>query len=410
MSADCCDSGRLLNVDETLGRLLAKARAITDVESLATPDALGRVLAAAQISVLDVPPADNSSMDGYAFALADLPADGWLPVEQRQCAGDPLVDLIRGTAARIFTGAVVPRGADTVIAQEHCEVVAGRVRLPLDAKRGANIRRRGEDITTGATILAQGTRLRPQELGMAATMGIARLPVYRRLRVAVFSTGDELAPLGEPLRSGQIYDSNRYTLIGLLQTVGCEVIDLGRVSDDFAATTQVLQQAAEQADLIITSGGVSVGDEDYVKAAVERLGAIDLWRIAIKPGKPLAFGRVGETPFFGLPGNPVASYITFCIFVRPYLLRMQGVSEVTPLRLSVPAQFVWPKAGKRREFVRARLVADAHGQQGVTLYPNQGSGVLSSVVWGNGLAIIPEGHTVQPGDIVSFLPFSDLLS
>lgn len=410
MSADCCESGQLLNVDETLNRLLAKVRAVTDIETVATPNALGRVLAEAQISTLDVPPADNSGMDGYAFALADLPADGWLPVEQRQCAGDPLGDLIRGSAARIFTGALVPRGADTVIAQEHCEIAAGRVRLPLDAKRGANIRRRGEDITTGAAILAQGTRLRPQELGMAATMGSARLPVYRRLRVAVFSTGDELAPLGEPLRSGQIYDSNRYALIGLLQTVGCEVIDLGRVSDDFADTTQVLQQAAQQADVIITSGGVSVGEEDYVKAAVEQLGEIDLWRIAIKPGKPLAFGRVGETPFFGLPGNPVASYITFCIFVRPFLLRMQGMNDAMPLRLSVPAQFVWPKAGKRREFVRARLVTDAHGQQGVTLYPNQGSGVLSSVVWGNGLAIIPEGHTVQPGDIVSFLPFSDLLS
>ncbi|MEW5755746.1 MAG: gephyrin-like molybdotransferase Glp [Pseudomonadota bacterium] len=410
MSADCCDSGKLLDVDDTLRRLLAKAQVINDVETVATPDALGRVLAEAQISPLDVPPLDNSGMDGYAFALDDLPADGWLPVEQRQCAGDSLADLIRGTAARIFTGAVVPRGADTAIAQEHCEVVAGRVRLPLDAKRGANIRRRGEDITAGATILAKGARLRPQELGMAATMGIARLPVYRRLRVAVFSTGDELAPLGAPLRSGQIYDSNRYALFGLLHTVGCEVIDLGRVSDDFDETSTVLQQAAQRADLIITSGGVSVGEEDYVKAAVERLGEIDLWRIAIKPGKPLAFGRVGETPFFGLPGNPVASYISFCIFVRPFLLRMQGVNDVAPLRLSVPAQFAWPKAGKRREFVRARLASDANGQQGVTLYPNQGSGVLSSVVWGNGLAIIPEGRTVQPGDIVSFLPFSDLLS
>jgi molybdopterin molybdotransferase len=245
---------------------------------------------------------------------------------------------------------------------------------------------------------------------MAATMGLATLPVYRRLRVAVFSTGDELVQLGEPLQSGQIYDSNRYAVIGLLQGLGCDVIDLGCSRDDFDATCQLLSDAAQQADLIITSGGVSVGEEDYVKAAVESIGEINLWRLAIKPGKPLAYGSVNQVPFFGLPGNPVAAFITFCIFVRPYLLKMQNVGEVTPVSITLPALFDWPKPGKRREFTRARIEKADDGSVGVSLYHHQGSGVLSSVVWANGLAIIPEGTTVQQGDPIEFIPFSELLS
>jgi len=409
MAYDCCDSGKLLEPDQALASILGQVQPLTATESIPLGEALGRILAEPLIANLDVPPADNSAMDGYAFALEQLPEDGWLPLGQRICAGDPLVTLTPGAAARIFTGAPVPLGADTVIPQEYCETQGERVRLPLDAKPGSNIRRRGEDITTGSTILQAGSRIRPQEMGMAATLGLARVPVFRKLRVAVFSTGDELAPLGEPLQSGQIYDSNRYTLIGLLQASGCKVIDLGRVADDFASTCQTLSQAAQQADLIITSGGVSVGEEDYVKAAVQQLGEVNLWKIAIKPGKPLAFGRVAETRFFGLPGNPVAAFVTFCLFVRPYLLRCQGANQTAPTTIPVTAQFDWPKPGKRHEYLRARLTTNSQGETGASLYPSQGSGILSSVSWGNGLVIMPIGQTVQQGDTVDFISFAELL-
>ncbi|MCK5639387.1 MAG: molybdopterin molybdotransferase MoeA, partial [Gammaproteobacteria bacterium] len=345
-------------------------------------------------------------------SVADLTADAesTLPIGLRVCAGDPLQTHQPGTVSRIFTGAPVPEGADAVIPQELCEVEGDTVRLPAGIKQGANIRRRGEDITKGAVVLQKGLRVRAQEMGMAATMGFAQLSVYRQLKVAVFSTGDELVALGEALGSGQIYDSNRYSVNGLLQTLGCEVIDLGCVTDNFNATQEILQQAAQQADLVITSGGVSVGEEDHIKAAVESIGQLNMWRLAIKPGKPLAYGTVCDTPFFGLPGNPVASFVTFCLFARPYLLRMQGMNDVAPLTISLPAWFDWPRSGKRREFSRARVVNNEKGESGVELYPHQGSGVLSSLVWANGLAVIPEGQTIERGDAVNFIPFDGLLS
>lgn len=414
---DVCDTNnKLLDVEQALERLLSQVQSTSETETVETARSLGRVLAEDLISSIDVPPLDNSGMDGYAVSVADLTADAesTLPIGLRVCAGDFLQTHQAGTVSRIFTGAPVPEGADAVIPQERCEVkseVEGdTVCLPAGIKQGANIRRRGEDITKGAVVLQKGLRVRAQEMGMAATMGFAQLSVYRQLKVAVFSTGDELVALGEPLGSGQIYDSNRYSVNGLLQTLGCEVVDLGCAPDNFNATQEILQQAAQQADLVITSGGVSVGEEDHIKAAVESIGQLDMWRLAIKPGKPLAYGTVCDTPFFGLPGNPVASFVTFCLFARPYLLRMQGMTDVAPLTISLPAWFDWPRSGKRREFSRARVVNNEKGESGVELYSHQGSGVLSSVVWANGLAVIPEGKTIAQGDMVSFIPFDGLLS
>ena len=410
---DVCDiNNKLLDVEQALQHLLSQVQPCSETETVETAGSLGRVLAEDLRSSIDVPPLDNSGMDGYAVSVADLTADAesTLPIGLRVCAGDPLQTHQPGTVSRIFTGAPVPEGADAVIPQELCEVEGDTVRLPAGIKQGANIRRRGEDITKGAVVLQKGLRVRAQEMGMAATMGFAQLSVYRQLKVAVFSTGDELVALGEALGSGQIYDSNRYSVNGLLQTLGCEVIDLGCVTDNFNATQEILQQAAQQADLVITSGGVSVGEEDHIKAAVESIGQLNMWRLAIKPGKPLAYGTVCDTPFFGLPGNPVASFVTFCLFARPYLLRMQGMNDVAPLTISLPAWFDWPRSGKRREFSRARVVNNEKGESGVELYPHQGSGVLSSVVWANGLAVIPEGQTIERGDAVNFIPFDGLLS
>jgi molybdopterin molybdotransferase len=282
---------------------------------------------------------------------------------------------------------------------------------PQETPAGANIRRAGEDIAAGEAIMAPGTRLQPQHLGLAASVGVDELTVFRRLRVAVFSSGDELVTPGEPLGPGQIYNSNHYTLSGLLRALGCEVIPLGIVADTLEATLETLAHAADQADLILASGGVSVGEEDHVKPAVERLGSLDLWKIAIRPGKPLACGRIGETPFIGTPGNPVSLFVTFVLFARPFILRMQGVTgEVRPTPIRAQAAFDWPKPDKRREFVRARLVPGGDGTPRVQVYPSRSSGVLSSVAWANGLAVIPEGQAVEQGESIQFLPFSELLT
>jgi len=314
-----------------------------------------------------------------------------------------------GTAARIFTGAPMPRGADTVVMQESCEADGQSVRVPAPVTRGENVRPRGNDITAGALILSPGTRLRPQELGLAAAVGVGRLRVYRRLRVAIFSTGDELVHPKRPLEPGQIYNSNRYTLRGLLRALGCEIHDFGIIEDVYESTRDALLRAAETADLIVTSGGVSVGEEDYVKRAIESVGSLEMWKIRVKPGKPLAYGRVGDADFLGAPGNPVSTLVTFLLFARPFILKRQGAGTVTPRQFAVTAGFSWPKPGKRREFLRARLEPDENGELRATIFPRQGSDVLTSAVWGDGLVVVPEGATVAVGQTVSYIAFSELL-
>jgi molybdopterin molybdotransferase len=399
----------LLALDEALARLLAAVEPLpaSEVRSVSTFDALGRVLAEDVRSALDVPPADNTSMDGYALRAADVPAPGTvLPVSQRIPAGVVGTPLAAGTAARIFTGAQVPAGADAVVMQEQCAAVEGGVRIDAVPAPGQWVRRRGEDVLRGDVVLARGARLTPQALGLAASVGAASLSVMRRPRVALFSTGDELVMPGEPLKPGAIYNSNRFTLRGLLQWLGCEVTDLGIVPDRLDATRDALRRAAAGSDLILTCGGVSVGEEDHLRPAVQAEGRLDLWQIAIKPGKPLAFGKIGGNAWFiGLPGNPVSAFVTFLLAVRPVLLRLQGALDLAPRSLKLHAGFDWPRPDRRREFLRARL-----GESGaLELFPNQSSGVLTSVVWGDGLIDNPPGNAIVHGDAVRFLPFAELL-
>ena len=414
----------LLSLDEVLTRLLAVARerVLPEVEKVATLDALGRVLARAVVSVLDVPPADNSAMDGYLVRAADVPAAGTvLPVSQRIAAGAVGQPLQPGTAARFFTGAQVPAGGDAVVMQEMCTALPdaaegslGRVRIDAVPQAGQWIRRRGEDVQHGAEVLAAGVRLTPQALGLAASVGASRLTVRRRPRVALFSTGDELVMPGESLKPGAIYNSNRFTLRGLLLAAGCEVEDLGIVPDDLAATRAALRQAALGNDLILTSGGVSVGEEDHIKPALKAEGWLEAWQVAMKPGKPLVFGAVrrqqencadSEALFMGLPGNPVSSFVTFLLAVAPLLRAIQGCSQAMPAAVQVRADFDWPQPDKRREFLRARFNA----QGGVELFPNQSSGVLTSAVWADGLVDNPSGQVVQRGDRVRLLLLSSLI-
>lgn len=406
----------MLTFEDALQKLLAAAVPVSEVRWLPTLAAAGRVLAAPQQSTVDVPPLDNSAMDGYALRAADVAQPGaLLPVSQRIPAGAVGTPLTPGSAARIFTGAPVPPGADAVVMQERCEVQEdGRVAVLQAPRVGDNIRRAGEDMARGATILAPGTRLGPAQLAFAASAGLAELPVFRRLRVATFFTGDELRMPGEPLPEGGIYNSNRFAIVTLLERLGCEVKDLGRVGDSLEATRAALREAAVGCDLVLTSGGVSVGEEDHVKPAVEAEGRLDLWQIAIKPGKPLAFGEVRgsdgqRAAFIGLPGNPVSAFVTFLMLVRPFVLHCQGVAEVAPRAYRLPAAGEWKKAEKgmgRREFLRASLTADG----AVALYAHQGAGVMASVVHGDGLIDNPPGQLIVPGELVRFLPFSELLN
>ena len=406
----------MLSVREALDFMLAAARAPGATEIIPTLNANGRVLAEAQASTIDVPSADNTQMDGYAVRAADCASgDATLTVTQRIPAGHVGQFLAPGNAARIFTGAMIPEGADAVVMQEQCEASdGGVVTIKHTPRSGEWIRRAGEDITAGSVILAAGTRLRSQELGLAASVGLASLPVFRKLRVAVFFTGDELVMPGEApggqLAPGAIYNSNRFTLRALLENLGCALSDFGIVPDTLDATRSTLRNAARENDLIITSGGVSVGEEDHIKPAVEAEGRLNMWQIAVKPGKPLAFGEVrregGSAFFLGLPGNPVSSFITFLLFVRPFILRLQGVTGPTePRSYAMRADFNWPKADKRNEFLRVRTNAAG----GLELFPNQGSGVLTSTVWGDGLVDNPPGHAIAAGDTVRFIPFSELL-
>lgn len=402
----CGEAAEMRTVEQAIAHLLAQARLIEGVETVALDQALGRVLAEDLVAGFNQPPCDNSAMDGYALCLADLPAGGerLLPLGQRICTGDPVLALQRGTVARIFTGAPVPVGADVVVMQEHCRERPEGIVLPAEMLAGENIRRCGEDIAAGSVYLRQGMPLLPQHIALLASQGQATVAVRRRLRVAVFSTGDELVMPGAVLKSGQIYDSNRPALKAQLGYLGCEVVDLGHVGDDLDATVALLRRAATQADVILTSGGVSVGEEDHVRAAVQALGQISLWQVAMKPGKPLAYGTVAGVPFFGVPGNPVSGFVTFLLFIRPYLLRCQGRESVLPRVFTVRADFSF-KAGKRREYLRAALVAQTDGLV-AQLYPHQGSGVLSSLVGSDCLVVVPEGAQVLPGDGVDCLPYT----
>ncbi len=401
----------MLSVAEALDFLLTAVRPVAETEIITTLEANGRVLAQAQGSLLNVPPMDNTQMDGYAVRAIDCASgQARLRVSQRIPAGHIAQPLEAGTVARIFTGAMIPPRADAVVMQEQCAADGEFVTVSHTPAKGEWIRREGEDITAGATILTAGTRLRAQELGLAASVGLANLPVWRKLRVAVFFTGDELTMPGEALKPGAIYNSNRFLLNGLLQNLGCIVTDYGIVPDSLEATRLTLREAAKEHDLIITSGGVSVGEEDHIKPAVEAEGRLNMWQIAVKPGKPLAFGEInkldGSAFFLGLPGNPVSSFVTFLLFVRPFILRMQGVLNVTPQAFMMRADFELKKTDRRNEFLRAKI--NARG--GLDLFANQSSAVLTSTVWGDGLIDLPAGDIINAGDVVKFIPFSSLMN
>ncbi len=402
-------------LDQALVELLAHALPLSVSEAVSTFDADGRVLAEDLRSSLDVPGHDNSSMDGYAVRSSDwLDAGTLLQVNQRIPAGGSGQPLAPASAARIFTGAPIPPGADAVVMQEDCEAVeasAGAgVRIRVQPKPGQWIRLRGEDVAAGAVVLRKGERLTPASLGLAAGVGFASLKVAPRVRVALFSTGDELVMPGDvapaDMKPGAIYNSNRFFLRALLLRLGCTVTDMGIVPDRLDATIAALQGASQQHDLILTSGGVSVGEEDHIKPAVEALGQLTLWQLAIKPGKPFAYGQVGAAHLLGLPGNPVSSFVTFMLLVRPFILKLQGASAVAPESIALPAHFDWAKADKRREFLRVRRNAAG----GLDLFSNQSSGVLTSAVWADGLVDNPAGQTIAHGDMVQFIPFSELMA
>jgi molybdopterin molybdotransferase len=393
------------SVSEARERLLQAVGPLNKTEEVPLDQALGRVLAEPARALTDVPPADNSAMDGYAFRRADLDAAGnTLPISARIHAGHAPEALATGTAARIFTGACVPAGADTVVMQEHCREADDRVSVDPTPALGANIRRAGEDLRASAEIVAAGRRLAPQDLGLLASTGMDRVRVSRPVRVVVLSTGDELVRPGIALQAGQIYNSNATVLDGLLTRLGCEVTAIEHVPDTAAATRAALEQASARADLVVSSGGVSVGEADHVKNTVAELGRLDLWKIAVKPGKPLAFGQIDRTPFLGLPGNPVAVFVTFCLFAAPLIRRMQGRSDDLPEPIGLPAGFALDKPGKREEYLRVRIESGR-----LVPYPHQGSGVLSSVAWAHGLARIPIDATVAPGETVDYFGFEALL-
>ena len=392
----------LLSVDEALAQLLAGAKAVAEVEEVPTLEATHRILARPQRSTMDVPPMDNSAMDGYAIRVAD--AARKLKVSQKIMAGAVGKPLQPGTAARIFTGAPIPAGADAVVMQEHCTAENDEVLVRTIPEAGNWIRYTGSDVKRGGEILPAGKRLLPQDTGLAASVGIKTLPVFRKVRLGLFFTGDELVMPGEPLPPGRIYNSNRFTLRGLAQVFGCDTRDYGIVPDSLEATREVLRRAAAECDLIVTSGGVSVGDADFVKPAVEAEGRLLMWRIAMKPGRPLAFGKVGDAAFIGLPGNPVSSFVTFLIFVRPFLLKIQGLSDVQPKSIAARADFDGPLPDARREFLRVKWNA----QGGLDLFPTQDSAVLTSTAWADGLVDNPAQQAIRKGDTVRFLPYSEL--
>lgn len=397
--------------DDALSYLVSNAETIQDTETINISDAIGRVLAEPIVSTVNVPPHDNSMMDGYALHLYDLVNEDTFSVSQRIPAGTTPEALTPGTLARIFTGAPIPENANAVIMQEEAELIGDRVRILSKITRpGQNIRTTGEDIAIDSVILEAGRRLKSQDLGLISSIGIARVKVYRKLKVATFTTGDELLEPGEAAQAGKIYNANRYFLAGAVPQLGFELIDLGRVDDTLEATIAAMKKAASIADVVMTTGGVSVGEEDHIKPAIETIGALDMWKVKMKPGKPLAYGHIQGIPFLGLPGNPVSAFATFNLFARPYLLRMQGMQDISLTPLWLEANFDWPKANFRREFARGRKVVEKGSNKTfVELFHNQGSGVLTSTVWADGLVVIPEETTIKKGDKVAFYPFNDMI-
>ncbi len=411
MSACGCDGHghELRPIDQAIAELLQRAPPAPLSEWVPLSEARGRVLAEPVHALWPMPAWDNSAMDGYALRAADLPAEGgWLPLAGRIAAGDVALDpLPAGHAVRIFTGAPLPPGADSVVAQEQAREEGGAVHLE-PVQLGAHVRHRGEEFAAGSCVLTAGQRLRPQELGQLASLGIAEVAVHRRLRVGLLSSGNELREPGEPLRPGQIYNANRYSIGGVLRSLGCEVDDCGILVDELTASRDALSLAASEWDVLITSGGVSVGEEDHLKQAVRELGELHLWRLAIQPGKPLAFGHVCGTPWIGLPGNPAAALITALVVARPFLLRAQGCREVMPQALQIPAGFDWSKPNARRQYLRARLQL-AGDRLCAVLHPKQGSAMLTAACWADGLAIVDCERTLAAGEMIDFLPFSALL-
>jgi molybdopterin molybdotransferase len=394
--------GPLVPVDEAIAQLCAKAELLVGTERVGLLAAADRVLATDIVANANVPPADNSAMDGYAVRAADVTKGATMRVSDRIPAGTVGQTLLEGTAARIFTGAPMPDGADSVVIQEDTDVDGDQLTVHVEPQAGDHVRSAGQDIEAGSKILSKGRRLRPQDIGLIASVGCHEVEVYKRLRVGVMSTGDELVDPPAPLGPGKIYNSNHYTLQSLILSLGMEPVDLGMVADSAEATEQALHLGRQLADCILSSGGVSVGEEDHVKAAIEKLGALELWRLAIKPGKPLAFGRVDQTPFFGLPGNPVSGFVTFMLIARPYLLQCQGCSETDLMMLYAEADFA-VQGGSRREYFRVQVHFDDAGRGLVRDYRNQGSGVMSSVSWANGLAEVEIGRKIEKGDLVKVM-------
>ncbi len=423
LTDDCfAGGGPLMRADDALAEILGRLVTVTEHETVPLALAVDRILAEAVVAGVDVPAHDNSAVDGFAVWFDDLSPDAEtsLPIGGRAAAGHPLGRAVRrGEAIRIFTGGEMPRGPDgapgpdTVMMQEDCRIENGRVVVMPGIRRGANTRARGEDVVAGKTILEAGVRLRPQDVGLAASVGITALAVSRPLRVALFSTGDELAEPGQALGPGAVYDANRFTLSAMLRQLGCEVSDLGILPDRREVIRLSLAVAARDHDLLITSGGVSVGDEDHVKAVVEALGRLHFWRLAIKPGRPLALGQVDAegrpVPFIGLPGNPEAVMVTFLRLARPMILKLMGARDLAPTLFRVRAAFDYKKKKERREWVRARLVAGPDGELTAVKYPRDGAGILSSMVESDGLVELPEEMArLAAGSIVDFLPFSEL--
>jgi len=395
--------------DEALQYLLSQVNVTSAVETIPVAESLGRILASNMTSTVNVPPHNNSMMDGYALHSYDLEHNSLFDISQRIPAGAIPQPLKPGTAARIFTGAPIPEGANMVIMQEETEQkTEGKVQVTAaKTQKMQNIRQTGEDIAIGDVILKKGHKLRPQDMGLITSIGIAQVEVFKPLTIATFTTGNELLEPGEKAEPGKIFNANRYVLAGAVPSLGFKLIDLGRVEDTLDATVNAMKKAAEIADVVITTGGVSVGEEDYIKPAIEQLGALNIWKVKMKPGKPIAFGDIDGTPFIGLPGNPVSAFATFNLFARPYLMKMQGAMDIMAKPIWLPADFEWKKPGFRREFARAKIINKKQHSY-VDLFPNQGSGVLTSAVWAEGFVLIPEDTTIAKGDLVAFYPFNPI--